>query len=231
MVLESIQLNGISWSVFRIGESSFLLKPDVEEDVLNSIHRTSRLIENAQINSLLDIIPAYDSITLILNSSKVKLESILSNLSKIEDSFFERISITHEISVYYECGLDWEDIKTATGLSKSEIVSIHTSSEYTVAMIGFLPGFIFLQGLDERIHMPRKSNPRTAVPKGSVGIGGSQTGLYSLESPGGWQILGRTPQKFFDAGKNPPSSVKAGDTVRFISISEDEFKKQESENG
>jgi len=231
MVSESIQLNGIFWSVFRMSESSYLHTPDIEEDVLNSIHKTSRLIEGGQINSLVDIIPAYDSITLIFNSSKVKLESILSNLSKIEDSFSERISTTHEISVCYEKGLDWEDIKTATGLSKSEIVSIHTSSEYTVAMIGFLPGFIFLEGLDERIHTPRKSNPRIAVPKGSVGIGGSQTGLYSLESPGGWQILGRTPQEFFDVEENPPSSVKAGDTVRFISISEELFIKQESESG
>ena len=231
MVLESIQLNGIPWSVFRLGEKAFLLKPKVDNEVIKYIHSSSIILEEAQLEGLIDIIPAYDSITLIFNSSKVKLESILSNLSKIEDSFSERISTTHEISVCYEYGLDWEDIETTTGLSKSEIVSIHTSSEYTVAMIGFLPGFIFLEGLDERIHMPRKSNPRTAVPKGSVGIGGSQTGLYSLESPGGWQIIGKTPQEFFDVEKNPPSSVKAGDTVRFISISEDEFKKQESENG
>ena len=214
-----------------MGESSYLLKPDIEEDVLNAVHRTSRLIENTEINSLVDIIIAYDSITLIFKSSEVKIESSLSNLSKIQDSFSERISTTHEISVCYELGLDWEELENEVDLSRNEIIEIHTSTEYTVAMMGFLPGFIFLEGLDERIHMPRKSNPRIAVPKGSVGIGGSQTGLYSLESPGGWQIIGRTPQEFFDVGNNPPSSVKAGDKVRFISISEDEFIKQDSNNG
>jgi KipI family sensor histidine kinase inhibitor len=98
-------------------------------------------------------------------------------------------------------------------------------------MMGFLPGFIFLEGLDDRISVARKETPRVKVPAGSVGIGGNQTGIYSLESPGGWQIIGKTAESFFDVTKKPPTKLKPGDKTRFKPISKDEFDKIVSKNG
>jgi len=98
-------------------------------------------------------------------------------------------------------------------------------------MMGFMPGFIFLDGLDQRIAVSRKEKPRIKVPSGSVGIGGNQTGIYSLESPGGWQIIGRTTESFFDVKKTPPTELKAGDKIRFKPISNEEFDKVVAKNG
>ena len=90
-------------------------------------------------------------------------------------------------------------------------------------MMGFLPGFVFLDGLDESLTVPRMESPRTKIPEGSIGIGGNQTGFYSLESPGGWNIIGRTSKSFFDQKKNPPTELQAGDKIRFFRISKEEF--------
>lgn len=228
MELKSIQLNGVSWKVFRLGEKSWLLNSDVQINALQLIHETSSAIESAHISSLIDIIPAYDSLTLVFNSSDINIDRVLSD---IKQTTRKPISNIHEINVCYDLGLDWEVVETATGLKKEEIISIHSSKEYTIAMMGFLPGFVFLEGLDARIFASRKGNPRVSVPKGSVGIGGLQTGIYSLESPGGWQIIGKTPQSFFEVKQIPPTALQAGDKVRFISISKEEYLKQESHNG
>ena len=122
-------------------------------------------------------------------------------------------------------------MENKTNLSKEEIISIHTSTQYSIAMFGFLPGFMFLEGLDQRIWVPRKDNPRTKVDSGSVGIGGEQTGIYSLESPGGWQIIGRTPDQFFDINNKTPTNFTAGDIITFRKISSKEFESLEKNNG
>jgi len=96
-------------------------------------------------------------------------------------------------------------------------------------MLGFLPGFSYLGGLDERIHTPRLANPRIKIPAGSVGIGGAQTGIYPLESPGGWQLIGKTPVKTYDSDRKDPILFEAGDYIRFVPISEEEFEKIEKE--
>jgi KipI family sensor histidine kinase inhibitor len=100
-------------------------------------------------------------------------------------------------------------------------------------MLGFLPGFSYLGGLDERIHTPRLANPRIRIPAGSVGIGGSQTGIYPLDSPGGWQLLGLTPVKTYDPGRENPILFEAGDYIRFVPVSEEEYLKikEQVENG
>lgn len=222
-----LQFNGVSWSVFRMGESAWLIKPQIDQALLGCIHKTNSLLERSEIPQLVDVIPAYDSLTLIFNSSSFDIFQI----SDIKSQLYNPETSSYEIPVCYDLGLDWDEMESVTGLNKKEIISIHASTEYTLAMMGFLPGFIFLEGLDKRIHVSRKRNPRTSIPRGSIGIGGSQTGLYSLQSPGGWQIIGRTPQSFFDVKNNPPVSLKAGDRITFIPISEDEYAKMVQENG
>jgi inhibitor of KinA len=130
-----------------------------------------------------------------------------------------------EIDVCYggEFGPDLEEVARLRGLSVDEVVRIHSTGDYLVYMIGFSPGFPYLGGLDSRIATPRRAAPRTLVPAGSVGIGGDQTGVYPIASPGGWQLIGRTPQQIFVVSREPPTLIQAGDRVRFRSISADEF--------
>lgn len=124
----------------------------------------------------------------------------------------------HEIPVYYggDDGPDMDFIVSYTGLGKDEIIDIHTSTTYTVFSIGFMPGFPYMGTLDKRILVPRLATPRLKVPRGSVGIARSQTGIYPFESPGGWQIIGRTETRLFDEHKPPYSLLSIGDMVRFV---------------
>ena len=116
-------------------------------------------------------------------------------------------------------GVDLEVISKEKGLTKEQIITLHSASVYTVYFIGFLPGFLYLGGLNEKLHIPRKSTPRLQIKKGSVAIGGNQTGVYPNESPGGWNIIGNTPISFFDVSKDKPCFAKAGDGIVFHSIS------------
>lgn len=230
MESKSLQLNGSEWSAFRLGEKAWLLTPRDSNVQLGLIHETARSIEAEKIKGLVDIIPAYDSITLIFEQDEIDVQTSLEGIAESQPSIIEKDSVLHEVNVCYELGLDWEEVEGITELKKEEIIRIHLSPTYTVAMTGFLPGFIFLEGLDDRINAPRKSDPRTAIPAGAVGIGGSQTGIYSLESPGGWQIIGRSSEAFFNKYKNPPMQVKAGDKIEFRRISETEYQKKKPVN-
>ncbi len=130
---------------------------------------------------------------------------------------------TVEIPVRYggSVGPDLEVVAAHAGLPPAEVVRLHGAGDYLVHMIGFAPGFPYLGGLDPRLHCPRRDAPRTVVPAGSVGIGGSQTGIYPVESPGGWQLIGRTPLVLFDATRDPPTLLRAGDRVRFVPLAEE----------
>ncbi len=124
-----------------------------------------------------------------------------------------------------EYGPDLQDVAAAHGTSPAAIVDAHTAGRYTVAMLGFLPGFPYLDGLDAALHTPRRATPRTSVPAGSVGIGGVSTGVYPFASPGGWQIIGRTPVALFAPGRTPPTLLQAGDQVRFVAITDYELRR------
>ncbi|WP_251422900.1 5-oxoprolinase subunit PxpB [Veillonella agrestimuris] len=130
-----------------------------------------------------------------------------------------------EIPTVYggEYGPDLEFVASHSNLSIEEVIAIHSSTDYLVYMLGFIPGFTYLGGMDQRIATPRLSSPRTHIAAGSVGIAGNQTGIYPSESPGGWQIIGRTPLVMYDGNKEDPTLVRAGDYVRYVPISEDGF--------
>jgi len=132
-----------------------------------------------------------------------------------------------EIPVCYggESGPDLSFVAEHAGRKEREVIYIHSSRDYRIYMLGFLPGFPYLGGLDKRIHTPRLTAPRTKIPAGSVGIGGEQTGIYPMESPGGWQLIGRTPLKLFDVNGAEPPLYEAGDTIRFIPITSEEYHK------
>ncbi|RLF64854.1 MAG: allophanate hydrolase, partial [Thermoplasmata archaeon] len=109
------------------------------------------------------------------------------------------------------------------GLTEDDVIEIHSKPTYRVYMLGFTPGFAYMGGLDERIAAPRLETPRKKVPAGSVGIAGKQTGIYPIESPGGWRLIGRTPLKLFDPKKDPPTLLLPGDLVKFVPIDKEEF--------
>jgi inhibitor of KinA len=138
---------------------------------------------------------------------------------------------TVEIPVCYggEWGPDLDDVARHHGLAADEVVRLHTGGDYRVYLLGFAPGFPYLGGLPERIATPRRATPRTRVPARSVGIGGGQTGIYPMESPGGWHLIGRTPLRLFAPEREPPALLRMGDRVRFRAVTPDELRALEAE--
>ncbi len=150
-----------------------------------------------------------------------QIEALLSQPEEIRDVVCRNLHIPVCYSLKY--GLDLPEISKHIKLPVDEIIRLHTAGKYKVYMLGFLPGFAYMGDVDERIAVPRKSEPRLSIEPGSLGIAGTQTGIYPLASPGGWQIIGRTPVKLFDKEKGDAVYFRAGDEVEFYTITEDEF--------
>ena len=184
-----------------------------------------------------EAVPAYSSITVyydvLMLRKKIPAEQTVYEWMKQQLDNMLRQPIDQKdkterfvkIPVCYddEFALDIQQLAAAKNLSVDEVIQIHTSDVYKVYMLGFLPGFAYMGEVDDKIAMPRKQQP-VKIAGGSVGIAGKQTGIYPLASPGGWQIIGRTPLKLFDGNSNEPTLLKAGDTVQFYSITKNEFK-------
>jgi KipI family sensor histidine kinase inhibitor len=169
-----------------------------------------------------DYVPSYTTLVIILEPHKASVPAIVDRVShhwqRIRRKRIERgTSREVVIPVHYgdDAGPDLQEVCRVTGLPPAEVIARHSGARYQVGAIGFSPGFAFLIGLPSELAVPRRSTPRTAVPAGSVGIGGPQTGIYSLETPGGWSLIGRTPLVMFDPERDPPSLLRAGDSVRF----------------
>ena len=182
------------------GDSSILLvfKQEISPDINGKITGFVHLLKEQQIEGVIDMIPAFASLLINYDPRMIRYEELkerLENLLKLEVEEQQKLKKVFEIPVCYggEYGPDLDAIAEHAGLTTKEVIDIHTSKDYLIYMLGFLPGFSYLGGLDERIHTPRLANPRIRIPAGSVGIGGSQTGIYPLDSPGGWQLLGLTP--------------------------------------
>jgi inhibitor of KinA len=184
---------------------------------------------------IIDVVAAYSSLTFYYDVSALRstgqpafeavkkmIEPFLREGQDTTDSFQSR-SIRIPVCYAKAFALDIDELAEQKSLSVTDVVHLHTAKTYRVYMIGFLPGFAYMGSVDERIATPRKTQPRTAVPAGSIGIAGEQTGIYPLASPGGWNIVGRTPVKLFAAEKQEPVLLQTGDEITFYSITEDEF--------
>ena len=212
------------------GDSSILLQfgNTIDPAINRKIAATVQLMREQHINGVTDVIPAFCSLLINYDPRVISYEQIkrrMEALVKIDVTAGDTRKRVFEIPVCYggEYGPDIQNIADHAGLSVEEVIQIHTSRDYLIYMLGFLPGFTYLGGLDERIHTPRLANPRIRIPAGSVGIGGSQTGIYPMDSPGGWQLMGMTPVKTYDPDREVPILVEAGDYIRFVAIDEDEF--------
>ena len=215
----------------RLGDRAFLINFEQKIDPLihAQVMRLVQQIEQASIVGIHFCIPAYCSVTVgfapdVLNANELKdrLEFWL----RSESLSSQHKSSRHlTIPVCYEdsYALDMKEMIQFKGISRQEIIQLHSSTVFTVYMLGFIPGFAYMGILPEALQCVRKSSPRLRVPKGSVGLAGFQTGIYPSEAPGGWQVIGRTPITIFDANRSQISLFQTGDQVRFQPISGSEF--------
>ena len=216
--------------ILTAGDSSLLIEfgSQISPEINQKITTTVQLMKEQHIEGVVDIIPAFCSLLINYDPrviSYAELKTRMKDLVKVDVKAQAGVKKVFEIPVCYggEYGPDIENIAKHAGLSVEEVMEIHSSRDYLIYMLGFMPGFTYLGGLDERIHTPRLSNPRLKINAGSVGIGGSQTGIYPLDSPGGWQLMGMTPVKTYDPEREIPILVEAGDYIRFVPISEEEY--------
>jgi len=199
---------------------------EINEKVNKKVHTVAKAIENSSPEWLIEVVPTYTSVYVYYDPIRISYSEVMEALKPflVAEPKEEEMRVI-EIPVAYggEFGPDIEFVAKYNGLSVDDVIEIHSKPLYRVYMLGFLPGFAYLGGMDERIATPRLEKPRLKVPAGSVGIAGKQTGWYAIESPGGWRLIGRTPLKTFDPTKSPPSIVHPGEYVKFVPIDEREF--------
>ncbi|KAB8152364.1 5-oxoprolinase subunit PxpB [Kordia sp. TARA_039_SRF] len=213
------------------GNNGLLLTWEAEmtQKVLYSVLEYQEKIIKLKLKLILDVIQSNNSLLIIYDFKKIGFKSLQHLLERLFSLFSDTIQLPKqycwEIPVCYDAyfGIDLDEITQKTTLSKEEIIQLHTAPTYQVFSIGFLPGFLYLGGLDKRLHIDRKSTPRLEVKKGAVGIGGMQTGIYPKTSPGGWQIIGNSPLNFFDVSNEKPCFAKAGDFIKFVAVSLEEY--------
>ncbi len=177
---------------------------------------------------LIDLEPSYASLLVIYDpfrTDHLEVRQLIDRVLQRVDGGEETAGRLVTLPVYYgaDAGLDLDSLSQRVGLSVEEVVALHQAGEYRVYAIGFAPGFAYLGDVDERIACPRLATPRQRVPRGAVGIADRQTAIYPAVSPGGWNLIGRCPQRMFDPNSEPSMPVQVGDRVRFESISRDEF--------
>lgn len=218
-----------------LGDTAVILQfgEDITPEIQQSVFAVSAFLDEYSFEGLVEYVPAYTGITLFYNSLTIGYEEIILNLKQMLGEIEVGMSAVEgrlwDIPVYYggEYGPDLDLVAAYCGISTDELISKHSEPRYLVYMIGFAPGFPYLGGMDATLQMPRRTQPRSLVPAGSVGIAGKQTGIYSIGTPGGWQIIGRTPIKLFDLNAANPTLLTAGDRLRFIPISKAEFERME----
>lgn len=222
-----------------LGDNALVVEFDhiIDPDILIKVINLQKSVEGKNLKGIIEMVPAYSSLAIYYDPLIISYEDIKQRI--ISNS--ENISIKAEtysawkIPVCYDSSLafDLEEFIITKGISKKQLVQLHTQVDYLVYMRGFLPGFLYLGGLNEQLYCKRKATPSPKVPEGSVAIGGQQTGIYSFPSPGGWHIIGKTPIKLFHPSEEQIMKVAPGDIIRFYSISVDEFNeiKKEVDSG
>lgn len=218
------------------GQSALLIEwpARLEENILNDILRLQSALENELIKGIVETVNAYNSLTVQFNPLKV---SVVELQGKIKELYSKNISEVNgnsrvwKVPVCYDpsFGIDLEELSQSKKLSSDELTRLHCQHTYLVYFIGFLPGFLYLGGLPEKLHAPRRASPRLKISRGAVAIGGMQTGVYPSESPGGWNIIGNSPIDFFNPKSNPPCFAKAGDRIQFFPVNREEHREIRAE--
>ena len=219
-------------------EARFLLAGDsalvvefgdkVSPEINMKVNKLFLYLQKFPLKGITETVPTYRSLVIHYNPLELSLETLRSELQKTilesaDTSPLRSRRIIVPVKYGGDYGPDIEDVAAYNKITPEDVIRIHSSINYLVYMIGFTPGFPYLGEVPKSIACPRLTTPRVKVPAGSVGIAGTQTGIYPLESPGGWRLIGRTPLRLFDEKSDPPSLMQAGDYVRFRSITETEY--------
>jgi inhibitor of KinA len=233
--------------IVPLGDSALIVRvrerfEDAPEETLDEVLRAFHQLRSGAVPGIIELAPAYTSVAVFFDPIAVakdeekpnevfdwlarEIRSVLSSKAAVS----HRRRVPHapraiEIPVCYdpEFALDIDRVAERAQISAGQVIDLHSAAHYRVSCIGFTPGFPFLSGMPKKLATPRRDVPRKEIPAGSVGIGGAQTGIYPLRSPGGWNLIGRTPLKLFDPTNNPPALLQAGDRVRFRPITREEF--------
>lgn len=228
------------FSVYYLSEQAVTIEfgNEISKNLLQRISSFNKLLHAHPFSGLQTTVPAYSTLSVFYDALQVmqapelhgrdcfeKVQNYLLGLKEPTAHQIPSVNTPITIPVCYggSFGPDLEELAVLHNLPAQQVIDLHTAASYTVYMIGFVPGFAYMGGMHEQLATPRKQTPRQAIPAGSVGIAGKQTGIYPLETPGGWQIIGRTPLKLFDANRKQPALLKAGDTVTFKPITPLEF--------
>ena len=193
-----------------------------------TIRGLAHALETHTLDGIREYIPTYRSLLVAYDPAQLLFSELIGHLKQLATQI-ENVALPDpqiiEIPVVYggEFGPDLKFVAQYHHLSEEAVIALHTKREYLVYMLGFTPGFCYLGGMSDQLETPRLAEPRTCIPAGSVGIAGKQTGIYPIDSPGGWQIIGRTPFCLFDPHREPPVCIQAGDYIRFISISSETY--------
>jgi inhibitor of KinA len=213
-----------------MGDRGLLLEfgDEISFEVHGKVRRMALAIQAERMDGILETVPTYRSLLILYNPLILSLEALEKKIKSLEEGLQQTPfpdPKLNRIPVVYggPLGPDLESVAKYHGISSEEVIHLHCSKPYFIYMIGFMPGFPYMGELPEALVTPRLKTPRLSVPAGSVAIAQKQTGIYSMESPGGWQILGRTPVRLFDPEKDPPALLRMGDLVQFYPISEKEF--------
>jgi len=213
-----------------MGDRGLLLEfgDEISAEVNEKVRRMALAIQAESIEGMIETVPTYRSLLVLYNPLILPIDELKKRLIRLEEELkqtsFPDPKLT-KIPVLYggAYGPDLEGVARHLQISPEEIVRLHCSKPYFIYMIGFMPGFPYMGELPDTLITPRLKTPRLSVPAGSVAIAQKQTGIYPMESPGGWQIVGRTPIKLFDPEKDPPALLQMGDLVQFYPIEEKEF--------
>jgi inhibitor of KinA len=217
--------------IFPLGDAALTVEfgRTISKDLNRKAIAIGEHFQKKPFEGFVEAVPAYASTAIFYDPFVVKntrpeaataFEVVRTLVSEIEASIDAEagpMGSVVEIQVVFH-GPDLDDVATFAALPKTDVIDIFLARNYRVYMLGFLPGFTYMAEVDERIAIPRKTSPRIVVPKGSIGIAGKQTGVYSLPSPGGWQLIGRTGVEMFSHDADPPTLVQPGDEVRFVAV-------------
>lgn len=241
------ELGGRSFELVPLGDSALIVRfgTAIDPDSHRRATALAELLGRSPFPGMRECVPSYAAVAVhydpfaVLQRAGEEAEQAGSVADIVKELLRRKLAEAHavpprepdvvDIPVCYggEFGPDLAFVAANNGLTEPEAIDIHTGGVYTVYMIGFAPGFPYIGGMPERIATPRRETPRTEIPAGSVGIGGKQTGVYPIATPGGWQLIGRTPLRLFRPEAAQPSLLRAGDRIRFRSIGRDEFRRYE----